>query len=189
MTRRCKICKEKYEPIRPLQVACGFLCAMVLVTRQREKKAAADAKVRAKQQRESDKERRDALRKPQYFLKRAEHAVNAWCRWRDRFEPCISCGTNDAEEWHAGHLIPVGASSFSRFDPLNINKQCRQCNYFGAGRATDYEVRLRAKIGNEAVERLKNAPRLRIWTREELQAIEKDFKQRLKDGMKNDTVA
>ena len=111
----------------------------------------------------------------------AEKAVNAFVRERDRDQPCISCGTNDAAEWHAGHWKSVGANSALRFDPANIHRQCDQCNVFKGGNANEYEIRLPARIGQAEVDRLKHAPRVRKWTREECQAIEQEFKSKLKE--------
>lgn len=176
--KRCKApgCGNDFTPARPMQKACSPGCALSMVAHANAKKATATAKA----DRKEAKTRLAELKPLQYWLKRTEKAVNAFIRERDREQPCISCGTHDAEEWHAGHWISVGASSGTRFDPANIHKQCRQCNYFGGGKAQDYEVRLPARIGPAEVDRLKNAPRSRKWTREECQAIEIEYKTKLK---------
>lgn len=141
------------------------------------------AEKRAKAERASDRERKAELKPMQYWLKRAEKAVNAFRREEDLLSGygCITCGTHDAEQWHAGHWISVGASSATRFDPANIHLQCRQCNFFGGGKASDYEARLPARIGQAEVDRLKYSKRERKWTREECQAIEAEYRAKLRE--------
>lgn len=187
--RKCRICRQEYMPQRPMQVTCGqYECQVsygVAVAEKSKAKREAKAKKEMAEQRKAErkatKERRKELAPLQHFKKAAEKAVNAFVRERDAEQPCISCGTNDALEWHAGHFIPVGRSSFLRYTPANIAKQCSACNVFGAGKATEFEVGLVARIGRSAVDQLKSSPRLRAWTREELEAIEAEFKTKLKE--------
>ena len=179
--RKCRNreCRATFTPTRPLQTVCGPICALSLIEQRK-----------AKQQARADREQKAETRarllelKPlQYWLKRAQDAKNAQRRAEDLKAGygCITCGTHDAEEWHAGHWISVGASSALRFDPANIHLQCRQCNYFGGGKAQEYEARLPARIGQAEVDRLKNARRERKWTRSECQAIEVEAKSKLKE--------
>ena len=155
--------------MRPLQTACSIPCALE-IGRENERKAQSRA-IRV----------RSVEAKPlQYWAARAQKAFNAYIRERDKDQPCITCGTWEAEEWHAGHWIPVGRSSALRFDEANVHRQCRQCNYFGAGRQDDYEMRLPARIGQAEVDRLKHAGREYRWTREQLQAVEGKYKTKMK---------
>lgn len=177
--KTCKVCKGKFEPVRPMQPTCDdFDCKVAHATKHAEKAA----EKRAKEERKKVRAEKQAAKPLQYWLKRAEAACNAWVRFRDRKDPCISCGTWDAPEFHAGHFISVGASAALRFDPSNVHRQCIACNVYGAGKQADYEKRLRYKIGNAEVERLKHAERSRKWTREELQEIEAMFKAMLKEA-------
>lgn len=178
--RKCRCgCGKVFTPQRPLQTVAEPSCAVALI----EKRKAKDLARKAKAERMEIKVRKEALRPLQYWLKRAQKAVNDYCRARDlkAGHGCITCGTHDAEEWHAGHWISVGASSATRFDPANIHLQCRQDNYFGGGMAQEYEARLPARIGQAEVDRIKNAKRERKWTREECQSIEVEFKAKLKE--------
>ncbi len=163
-----------------MQTVCSPGCALSIVNDKKEKEEAA----RLKRERQEWRAKVAEAKPRQYWLKRAENAVNAYIRERDREQPCISCGTWDTPEWHAGHFIPVGRSSSIRYDFANIHRQCHQCNWKMGGNQTQYEERLPAKIGLEEVERLKVAPRLKAWTREECQAIEADAKARLRELMK-----
>jgi len=182
---RCPFCRTTYKPARMGQGCCLNLDCIIQAGQARKAKEAAK---QAKAERAAIKVRKEALKPLQYWLKRAQKAVNDVRRAEDLAAGygCITCGTHDAEEWHAGHWISVGASSALRFDPSNIHLQCRQCNYFGAGRAQEYEARLPARIGQAEVDRLKTAKRDRKWTREECQAIETEFRAKLKDLKANE---
>lgn len=169
--RKCRQCREPYHPLRPMQVACSPACALKLAARKRGKEEAKAAKV----ERAQIRVRKAELKPLQYWLKRAEKACNAYIRERDKGLPCISCGVADSPEWHAGHFIPATAHAI-RFDPANIHKQCAKCNVFLGGNQTNYELRLAARIGQSEVDRLKNAPRARKWTREECQGVEAQYK-------------
>lgn len=166
-------CGSWFIPRNSFQTAC---CVPGAQIRAEQKRAQEAKKVRV-----DTKARLTELKPLQYWLKRAEKAFNAWVRERDRGQPCISCGTYDSPEWHAGHFISVGASSALRFDPDNVALQCVKCNVFLSGNLTNYEIRLTAKIGQEAVERLKTAPRSKVWDRTTLEALEADYKARLKE--------
>lgn len=173
---RNRWCRREFIPARPLQTVCGPRCAQDLIE---QRKAKEDAK-RAKETRAQIRERRLAAKPLKYWLKRAERAFNAWVLVRDKEQPCISCGRFEAQAFHAGHHISVGASSALRFDPMNVHKQCNQCNIHFAGNQGEYAVRLPARIGLVEVDRLKNAKRERKWTREECQQIEQKYKAKLK---------
>lgn len=177
--KRCRICKTPYTATRPLQPTCDSYDCKVAYALSIAGKIQAK---REKTERKETKAQLSELKPLQYWLKRAQVAVNALRRAEDLRDGygCITCDTHDAEEWHAGHWISVGASSGTRFDPANIHLQCRQCNYFGGGRAQEYEARLPARIGQAEVDRIKHAQRSYKWTREECQQIERDAKTKLK---------
>lgn len=175
--RTCRICRSKFEPRQSIQPTCDkFECKVAYA----EKVAAKSAEKRAKDHRKKTREQKLEAKPIQYFRRRAEAAVNAFVRERDRDEPCISCRTYDSYEWHAGHFVPVGRASSIRYDPANIHKQCFECNTHKGGNATLYEKFLTIKIGAAEVDRLKNAPRIYEWTREECLAIEAFFKEELR---------
>lgn len=174
--RKCKECPTYFVPSRPMQKVCGFACSI---------KSADRAAAKLKRIYELDmvrnfRARKLELKPLQYWLKRAERAFNAWVRERDKDQPCISCGTADSPEWHAGHLIPATAHA-TRFDPICVNLQCAKCNVFLGGNQANYAIRLAAKVGQAEVDRLINARRDRKWTRPELQEIEALYKQKTKE--------
>ena len=187
---KCKCgCGVKFIPARLFQPWATIDCGVKIAMAKLEKKKAAAKREQLRKEKEDRKvfkAQKDALKPLQYYLKRTQVAVNVLRRAQDLEAGygCITCGTHDAEEWHCGHWISVGASSATRYDYANLHLQCRQCNYFGAGRAQDYEARVPARIGQAEVDRLKNAKRSKTWTREELLDIETSAKFRLKQLMK-----
>lgn len=179
--KKCRCgCGVTFTPTKPLQTVSSPDCAMKLIERRKAKLEDQVAKI----ERADIKARKLELKPLQYWLKRAEKAFNAWVLVRDREQGCISCGRFEAQAFHAGHHVSVGASSALRFDPCNVHKQCNQCNIHLAGNQEQYATRLPARIGRDEVDRLKNAPRARKWMREELQAIEQEYKLKLK-GLQN----
>lgn len=177
INRKCSCgCKQPATGGTGLVAWASLDCA-VKIAEKRRAKAEEDKR---KAERKELRERKQALLPIQHFLKKTERAVHAYIRERDREQPCISCGTWDTPEWHAGHFIPVGRKASIRFDYSNIHKQCQQCNTHFGGNQANYEMRLTPKIGAEEVERLKCAPIEKKWTREELAGIEAKAKSDLR---------
>lgn len=52
---------------------------------------------------------------------------------------------------HAGHWLPKGGYSGHYFNPNNVRPQCMICNVRWSGNTPVFEQRLRAEIGDEAV--------------------------------------
>lgn len=93
------------------------------------------------------------------WIREAQKAFNAYVRWRDRNEPCISCGRyvdNDivGGNWDAGHYRSVGSSPHLRFHLWNCHKQCVKCNRYLSGNVANYRVGLVWKWGQTKVEEL-----------------------------------
>jgi hypothetical protein len=132
-------CGIQFAKQRMGQRACGPICAMACI-RQDKAKAA----------RKEDEERLLDLKPLNYWAKRAEKACNAYIRARDAGDPCISCGTYDAPEWHAGHCYTVAARPDIRFNEDNIHLQCPKCNTYQGGMVGAYKIRVASKIGQPA---------------------------------------
>lgn len=150
--RRCKHCGNSYTPISSMSRACSVPCAIALTEKAKAKAAARTA-------REERKSIRAALEKVKtrgQHLKELQAVFNTWIRLRDTGLPCISCGRPASwqGQWDAGHYRSVGSNPASRFDPLNVNKQCGPCNVHLSGNLIAYRTGLVKKIGLEAVERL-----------------------------------
>ncbi len=175
--RKCRVCRTSFTPYRAFEAFCCPEHGAILA----EAKLAKLRALEEKRERQALRERKLILKPIQWFLKKAEKAVNEYIRFRDNEQPCVSCGTWDTEEWHAGHFRSVGACSSARFDYANIHRQCSQCNTHRGGNATAYENRLRGRIGSPAVERIKSMPKSKDWTRDELLVVEAKAKQKLKE--------
>jgi hypothetical protein len=116
-----------------------------------------------------------------YWLKQAQAAFNAFIRGRDEKEPCISCGRHHSGQYHAGHYRTVGAHPELRFDELNCHKQCSVCNNHLSGNLLEYRIALIKKIGQDSVEILEGPHDPKKYSIDDLKAIAKEYKQKLKD--------
>jgi hypothetical protein len=194
--RACKVCREKFEPVRPMQTTCSIPCAIEYGRQQLAKKQAKEAKA----ERAQDKVRREKLKTRTDWIKEAQAAFNKFIRLRDAEQPCICCGKpltlvapldDDGNEleggWHAsggdydcGHWRSVGSAPHLRFDERNAHAQRKQCNRWGAGRAVDYRRGLAERLGIEVVEALEADQTPRKWTVDELKALRDEYRAKAK---------
>jgi len=111
---------------------------------------------------------------------KAQELCNKYIRLRDAGKPCISCGSDKANQ--AGHFIAVNQSSFLRFEESNIHLQCSYCNCHLHGNQIAYRLNLIKKIGEAEVNRLEAdymANKVYKWTREELEQIIEHYKEKI----------
>jgi len=172
--RECKHCGRRFIQQRPMQAVCDKLCALRFARAETARKK---SEMRA---------RRAALKTIPQLIKEAQHAFNAFVRWRDRDKLCICCDQKlSAGEvgglYDCGHYRSIGSASHLRFDERNANAQRKRCNRYGAGRAVDYRIGLIARIGLAAVEALESNNVVHKWQRDELIAITKTYRQKLKE--------
>lgn len=177
--RKCKnkACRKEFAPAQSFigfcSIPCGTILALEKLAKQKAKAARAD--------RVATKARLLEMKPLTHFLRRAEHACNAYIRARDAGNGCISCGRHDADVWNAGHFISVGANSTLRYHEDNIHLQCaRPCNKDKGGNLIEYRKALLVKIGAERMAFLEgwHAPIKR--TRPEVEAIEVYYTEKLK---------
>jgi hypothetical protein len=179
--RKCAVCKTVFRPLRSMQKVCSPACSLGWARKLAEQKAA-----RAKRdERKSLREKLEKAKTRGQHLKELQTAFNAWIRARDAGLPCISCGRPASwqGQWDAGHYRSVGSNPASRFDPLNVNKQCGPCNVHLSGDLIRYRAGLVKKIGLEAVERLEgpHAPlKLTLLEIHEMKAFYRAEVRRLK---------
>lgn len=127
---------------------------------------------------------------------KAVAVCHEYIRERDRdgdHFTCISCGNikvikkeQGQSNYHAGHFKSAGEYPMLRFDEVNINGQCQQCNYFKSGNLQLYTESIIKKWGRAEYNRIqmmasynKRAPKK--WTKIELVDIIKTFSKKLKD--------
>jgi hypothetical protein len=174
--KKCRQCKEKFLPVRTLQMVCTLSCAMKYAKVKEEEK---DRKAWIKRK----KDLREKLKTLGEYEKEAKAVFQKWIRQRDKKLPCISCG-KVAENYDGGHFFKAELYSGLIFNEDNCNKQCVYCNQHLHGNESNYRIGLVKKIGEERVKWLEeNKDRLRTYkyTKEQLIEIKKEYQQRLKE--------
>lgn len=174
-----RACRGPYipDPKTPFKNWCSDDCAVALGLEKVAKQKAAKAKA----ERIEAKRKKEEGRSPKERADLAQKAVNRYVLLRDYEDGCISCDKTvywQGGEWHASHFTSRGASSGLRFHLWNINKSCNQCNIHKGGNILEYGARLVRKIGADKVETLKNFPRSREYTNEQLDRITRIFNKR-----------
>ncbi len=145
--KRCKWCKEWFDADGMVKVPAGTFCSIDHALEFVRKKDT----VKRKRQHTADKKdfySNDRAKQ----LKIAQKEFNAFIRYRDKDDPCISCGRHHTGQYHAGHYRSVGAAPQLRFNQFNNNKQCAPCNNHKSGNAIEYRINLVKKIGLDKVE-------------------------------------
>lgn len=180
--KRCKVCRQPFEPRQPMQVVCGIDCAKSLAVSVRSKAE----KQAAIKQCKADRERKENLKTRRDWEREAQAAFNAFIRARDADKPCICCGLplsagDVGGKYDAGHYRSTGSAPHLRFHEANCHAQRKQCNRWGAGRAVDYRLGLIARIGLEAVEALEADQTPRKYTVEELKAIRDEYRAKARE--------
>jgi hypothetical protein len=172
--KKCKVCKKPFTPkFNTLQPTCDVPCAIELTKIQQEKEQKKENRAARKKLRESDRS---------WWMAEAQKYFNRWIRYRDRNEPCISCGETRDLKYDAGHYRSVGACPELRFDERNVNKQCSfKCNQTRTGNVLEYRIGLVKKIGLEAVEELEGPHDPKKYTIDDLREIRDKYKALCKD--------
>lgn len=176
-TRKCKHCAE-YKPASDgIKTPAGWFCChscAIDFAREKSRKLATRKAVA------QHRERKMEVKPLSYWMKRAQAAFNAWVRERDAGQPCISCGRHHQGQYHAGHYRPAGSNPELRFEPDNCHLQCAPCNSHLSGNLTAYRPALIAKIGLARVEWLEVQHEPKRYRKEDYQAIEAEYKDKLK---------
>jgi Bacteriophage Lambda NinG protein len=142
-----------------MHALCSQRCALAEVSAKKKAAQADRVQTRAKL---------EALRPLSHFVAKAQAAFNRYIRERDAGLPCISCGTFEAVQWHAGHYLTTAARPELRFNEDNVHRQCSQCNKHKSGNVSAYRVGLIERIGLARVEALEGPHPPAKWTREQL---------------------
>lgn len=191
--RKCRHCGEYKSADDMIKVPLGYFCDYEHASLHAISKSKA---FKEKNNRKKIAEKKKGLLTARDWTKKAQAAVNAYVRLRDKEKPCISCsGTVEEIEskqgwkvggcWDAGHFRSRGAAGHLRFNTLNIHKQCKACNG-GSGKFSSksesvgaaYRANLVEKIGMERVERLENDNEPKKFTIGYLQRLQKIFLKR-----------
>ena len=180
--KKCRVCRQPFEPRQPMQAVCGVACAKELAASIRGKAE----KQAAIKQRKADRERKEKLKSRREWEKEAQVAFNAYIRARDADKPCICCGLPllagaVGGGYDCGHYRSTGSAPHTRFIEDNAHGQRKQCNRWGAGRAVDYRLGLIARIGLARVEALEADQTLRKYTADQLKAIRDEYRAKARE--------
>lgn len=183
--KRCKKCK-KYFKVETMFITnmgnfCGNECRMEWSRMNLDKIIEKAKKQRVKKERKERQQRKYDL-KPDKEIKHyiQKEYFNKYICLRDSGEPCPTCGTRHSKIWDAGHFISVGSADNLRFHEDNVHRQCRHCNYYGNDNQGKYRDFLVNKIGEKRVQALENGKRTSKWSREQLEQIKEEYKNKIK---------
>tara|TARA_R110000850_G_scaffold276016_1_gene416685 strand:- start:64 stop:681 length:618 start_codon:yes stop_codon:yes gene_type:complete len=166
--KKCRHCKEYSLVESGITVPLGFFCSIAHAqihgsaqsNKARalfEKKAAS---LQVKKQKALKSQIREAKKKARTrteWFKILQKVVNQWVRYRDRNEPCCTCGTTNDIKYDAGHFYTVAARPDIRFELTNIHRQCSmKCNQHGSGMRAEYKVFIVEKYGQDHLDWLES---------------------------------
>jgi hypothetical protein len=170
-TRKCKYCREPFEPSLFLQKNCfDPNCVTEWINDVKQKNW----------QKKKAKLKLDLMTLSDY-IKLAQQVFNKYIRLRDAGNVCISCQKKPLKE-NAGHFYNANNHWSVRFDERNVHLQCEHCNTFLSGNLIYYRENLLKKIGIEEFENLSvEAMKTRKFTIEELKEIIATYKKKCKE--------
>lgn len=148
--RKCKFCKESFQPFQPMQSVCSppKSCAWEYQKLLKKNKEASEW-------RKIKSELKEKLKTHGDYLKDLQKIFNTWIRNRDKDRECISCGRSMAgRKGDASHYYSVGSSPSLRFNEDNVHLACVPCNQHLHGNIAEYAIRLPQRIGQERFDAL-----------------------------------
>ena len=155
--KKCKVCRESFQPERQMQPCCSIKCAIEDVNKAKEIKRKKDLaefrkkdKIKSVERKQKKREYSRAAR-----LDALQKLVNRWVlKVRDKDMPCCTCGkSSKSVKYDAGHYRTRGACPELRFELTNIHKQCSvNCNGWGSGMRSEYRDFIEHKYGLDHLE-------------------------------------
>lgn len=167
-----------------MQPTClRFDCQVAYAQQVADKRAT----VRAKEERQQVKARKEKAKRPQDLKAEARTAFHAYVRARDIAAGygCIDCGKpfepqKPGGSVDAGHYLSRGSAPHLAFDERNVHAQRKNCNRPGGATAAEYRVGLVARIGVEAVEALEADQEVRRYRGDDYRSIRDMYREKLK---------
>lgn len=144
--KKCKFCKEIFQPQRSLQYLCGPECGWRYGEKLAEKRILKEMKVEAHQ-----KKNKTTLQKE----------INKLARNIDKkfgITDCIDCGVYMGKQIHGAHYHSVGSNNSLRFNLHNIHSSTSQCNKYSENHKEGYTKGLEKRYGNVYLDYIKNLP-------------------------------
>jgi hypothetical protein len=182
--KRCKECGKLFVPERNLQPCCSYKCELAYISVEKNLKSLVEQGKANKSKEQNKRKKEFYWNDKKHLIALAQKVVNQYVRLRDKFFPCVSCGTTKAK-WDAGHYESAGGNQQLRYNTLNIHKQCYRCNRELSANLKPYRVALIQKIGLERVEALENDYNTKKYTVEYLQKLITVFRKKIKLYEKN----
>ena len=180
--KRCKECKELFTPkYSTTQIACSPSCAYAYSKRRQVEIKEENSVSLTKAFEEKSNESKLAT-----LLKSVEKYCHEYIRLRDKYKPCISCDNQWNKDFQAGHYYKAELFSTIKFNELNINGQCRQCNLRKDGNFNEYNLRLPERVGREQFDEITYLAKLDKhnktfkWDRQELIKLRNYYKLKIK---------
>ena len=164
--KKCKNCQKDFTPsiYQPFQRCCSPRCERMFLE-SKKKKTIKVKEVRV-----------ESLIDTLVFI------FHRYIRARDRGKPCPSCGSVWSAEFQAGHYHSAGANSSVRFNEVNVNGQCVECN---SGSNFDKERYWNTLQKRWSIDKLsameEERTRVKRWSEEEIRELTKYYKEKLKD--------
>ena len=180
--KKCRECKNYVFSEDCVIVPLGAFCSMDCVVAHSSKAGKVASEKRKKQ---TLLKLKAELKTASQWRVEAQTAFNAYIRYRDRDQPCISCDASGDHDgwggyWDAGHYRSRGAAKHLSFHQHNCHKQCHKCNRYLSGNVVEYRIRLIARIGLDRVEALEHNNDTVKHDIAYLRRIKKIFKAKLK---------
>lgn len=171
--RQCKECQKSFVP-RFINGIALTRCSPCLVSLEREK---------ARRYREQQQARERAPSKPALkmaLIKKLDSVFSQFIRQRDRGR-CVTCGVvKPWQEMQNGHYVPRGNHAL-RFDEINCNAQCENCNVYHEGQTKLYREALIKMHGKAAILALEARKyEIRQYTSKELRELIKAYTIKIK---------
>lgn len=172
--KKCRNCKEKFEPYTSLQVVCGVKCSIEYSKTQNEKKALKKARIEKKQGHE-------ALMTHSNWKQKFQTIFNTFIRLRDINKGCVSCHTPlTNRKFDAGHYYPTTYEAI-RFEETNVHGQCVPCNRNKHGNLHEYKKHITNRISVEQLQWLEDNRHSRLkMTIPEIKEKIKIYKEKIK---------
>jgi len=174
--KKCKQCGLTFKPSKPLQIVCNYKCGIAYINSKKDKQEANLKRI----ERKKTKEAKERIKTRQEWLREAQQWFNKYVRMRDEHLGCVSCDKPASwhGQWHASHFRSTKAASAVRFNLWNVHKSCSVCNNWLSGNLSEYEPKLRERIGNEKVDWLRQQNQTVTYSIDYLKRLKGIFKKK-----------
>jgi hypothetical protein len=149
--KKCKFCKNSFEPIKALQQVCSPACAIEL---NNQLKAKSEKKEKVKIR----KELKESAKTISNYRKDLQIIINKIIRTIDEGHNCISSGRKYKANDQAGHYYSVGAYPHLRFNLHNIYSQSVADNLYKSGNPIGFTTGLIRDFGEDWIKLVTKLP-------------------------------